>query len=406
MNNTHHSKYYVPAGLPVPDADAIEHSQQLEKFIKNEIDSRKSIPFARFMELALYTPGLGYYSAGSRKLGKYGDFTTAPEISPLFSRCVAKQCEQVLMRLEENNILEFGAGTGKMASDILLELEQSNHLPENYYILETSADLRQQQKMTLEKHASHLTKLVQWLDQPPPKNFEGVILANELLDAMPVHLFQIRGNIANELHVTLANDQFVFKEGETDDAYLQDRISKIAKNLPDNYLSEINIAAEAWVRSTQSFLKKGLILIIDYGHAEYEYYHHQRSSGTLMCHYRHHTHIDPLVLVGLQDITAHVNFTAIAERADDCGLDVSGYTTQALFLFGCGLEAMTQSLMDQSLANQALIQQLETGQQIKKLTLPSEMGERFKVLALTKQLNFDLVGFRLADQRARLFPAQ
>ncbi len=403
MNEPNNSKYYVPAGLPVPDVDAIEHSRQLETLIKNEIKSLKSIPFSRFMELALYTPGLGYYSAGSNKIGQFGDFTTAPEISPLFSRCIAKQCAQVLPLLEKKNILEFGAGTGKMATDILLELAQINNLPDNYFILETSADLRQRQQATVKKHANHLFELVKWLDQPPSNSYEGIILANELLDAMPVHLFQAQKNAATELHVTLANDQFTLNKGDTDNAFLKNQISRITKNLPDTYVSEINLAANAWIRSAQNFMKKGLILIIDYGYPEHEYYHPQRTSGTLMCHYRHHAHSNPFILIGLQDITAHINFTALAECADDAGLNVSGYTTQAFFLIGCGLETMTQALSGDDLK-----QQIELSQQIQKLTLPTEMGERFKALALTKQLpkelERDLIGFKQTDQRARLFP--
>jgi len=174
----------------------------------------------------------------------------------------------------------------------------------------------------------------------------------------------------------------------------------MAKNLPNNYLSEINIAAEGWIRSTHAFLKKGLILIIDYGHPEHEYYHHQRTRGTLMCHYRHHAHTDPFVLVGLQDITAHVNFTALAECADDAGLNVAGYTTQAFFLLGCGLDKIIQTLADSDLK-----QRVELNQQITKLTSPAHMGERFKVLALTTHLDCDLVGFKMADHRARLLPA-
>lgn len=401
MNEPQNNKYFVPPGMPTPDADAIEHSQKLSALIKQEISQNKRIPFSRFMELALYAQGLGYYSAGSTKLGESGDFITAPEISPLFSRCIAKQCEQVLSELDSKNILEFGAGSGKMAADILLELERDNCLPKQYYILETSAELRQQQQNTLQTRAAHLAPLVHWLDTLPEQGFTGVILANELLDAMPAHKFRISANAAEEIYVTTDNDRFVFQGGEPGNDLLKMRITELGKTLPENYESEINLAAEAWTRSMGDYLEKGLVLIIDYGYPQHEFYHHDRSSGTLMCYYRHHTHPDPLILPGLQDITTHVDFTAIARSADEANLNVAGYTTQAYFLLGCGLESIASM---ENINNTQ--QQIELSQQIRKLTSPSEMGEQFKVLALTRQLDCPLVGFSLSDQRARLLPLQ
>jgi len=410
MNESVNNNNFIPQGLPAPDTDALEHSQKLCALIEQEIIQDGRISFFRFMELALYAHGLGYYSAGSKKLGESGDFITAPEISPLFSRCIARQCEQVFSELDNKYILEFGAGSGKMVTDILLELEQNNCLPNIYYIIETSAELKQQQHNTLQTHAAHLAHIVQWLDRLPEDGFTGVILANELLDAMPVHKFRVTANRAEEVYVTIDKGRFVFETGEPGNKLLKKKLSELAKTLPEHYESEINLAAQAWIRSIGDCLEKGLVLIIDYGYPQHEYYHHDRSTGTLMCYYRHHTHPDPFILPGLQDITAHVDFTAIAWSADEANLSVSGYTTQAYFLMGCGLDSM---ISEASTALNAKMengnntrQQIELSQQIRKLTLATEMGEQFKVLALTKKLDLPLIGFTFADQRARLLPVQ
>lgn len=399
MIEHNNNKYYIPGDMPAPTDDAIEHSKQLEALIREEISDKHTIPFSRFMELALYSPGMGYYSAGSKKLGAAGDFITAPEISPLFARCIAKQCEQVLPQLDKKQILEVGAGSGIMAADILLALDQSDHLPENYFILETSADLRHRQQTTINKDAKHLVNRVIWLDALPEGGFEGIILANELLDAMPVQKFRINNSVPFELFVGIENNRLTLLEQEINNARLKSKLDSLATALPDNYESEINLNAEAWIQSISNCMHKGLVLLIDYGYPQHEYYHKDRTAGTLMCYYQHYTHDDPFALLGLQDITTHVDFTAIAQSADDAGFNITGYTTQAFFLLGCGLESMAQDLI-----NADLKQRIELSQQIKKLTLPSEMGEQFKVMALSKQLDTPLIGFRLADHRARLLP--
>lgn len=395
--------------LPVPDADAIAHSQQLIELIRHEMgQSGGAISFARYMELALMAPGLGYYSAGSRKFGEQGDFVTAPEISPLFSRCVARQCVQVLNGLREADdrnapqavdILEFGAGTGVMAADVLLELEQQQSLPDHYYILELSADLRQRQHDTLTARASHLLQRVYWLDALPDQPLRGVILANEVLDAMPVHRIHIKAGVAQEYFVGWKDEQFVWQLHQIGHPALQQRLEALTQTV-NEYTTEVNLAMEAWLRSLATVLAQGLVLLIDYGFPRAEYYHPQRSEGTLMCHYRHRAHADPFVYPGLQDITAHVDFTAVAEAAVESGFDLAGFTPQGHFLLSCGLTDMLADLAEpESTTYLALVQQVRT------LTSPEQMGELFKVMALGKSLeplDIGLLGFGFRDQRSRL----
>ncbi|MFZ5595056.1 MAG: class I SAM-dependent methyltransferase [Pseudomonadota bacterium] len=384
-----------------PDSDAQTHNQHLQTLIRTEIERRGGqITFARYMELALYAPGQGYYSAGARKFGEAGDFVTAPEFAPLFSRCVARQCRQVLAYLGKGDVLEAGAGTGAMAAEVLAELDALGCLPERYFILDLSADLRQRQRETLERRAPHLLDRVRWLDRPPDSGFTGVVLANELLDAMPVHLFRMGEEGPQELYVGIEDDRFVWRVGPLSDPRLGERVAAIVAEqgpLPLGYTSEINLAAEGWVRGLVDWFERGLALFIDYGFPRREYYHHERSGGTLMCHYRHRAHPDPLILTGLQDITAHVDFTAVAEAAVEVGLAVAGYTTQAYFLLGSGLMEMAgESHPDDTRQHLALMQK------IKKLTSPSEMGELFKVIALTRGIDLPLIGFSFQDQRGRL----
>jgi SAM-dependent MidA family methyltransferase len=355
------------------------------KQIINETGDR--ISFYEFMHHALYAPGLGYYSADTRKFGSEGDFITAPEISPLFSHCIARQCQQVLATIEENGIiLEFGAGSGIMAADILKELETLDSLPKKYLILEISADLQQRQRATLEKHVPHLIDRIEWLQQLPETKLQGVILANEVLDAMPVHRFRLDEQGVSEFYVSIEESEFKWQILPTENEELRQAVEKLRPNLPIGYISEINLALPAWIESLP--LATGLVLLIDYGFPNNEYYHPQRNEGTLMCHYRHQTHDNPLINVGLQDITAHVNFTAIADAAIAADLKVASYTNQANFLLAAGL-APTIDPND----TKAYLQQ---AQQIKTLTLPSEMGELFKVMALTANFDSPLLGFKYA----------
>ena len=395
--NTAHSV----TSLPVPDTAARRVSEELALHIKHLIHEQGGkIGFNQFMMASLYQPGLGYYSAGSRKFGAEGDFVTAPEVSSIFSKCLARQCAQIINNLEKGIILELGAGTGIMARDILLELDKQDALPEEYWILEVSADLKQRQQQLINELPPALKQRVKWLDGLPQEKFTGLILANEVLDALPIHRFVKKKNTFQELHVGIEQDEFVWTEAQAGNELLTalEQLERNLKNpLPDTYVSEINMGLEKWLSALESVLAQGVMLFIDYGYTEAEYYHAERNQGTLLCHYRHRVHADPFLYPGLQDITASVDFTALAETADHLGLHVSGYTTQAYFLFGCALEDVLTELNALDIK-----QQTQIAQQVRTLTIPEEMGERFKVMALTKEYTDSLQGFSIMDQRVRL----
>lgn len=391
--------------LPQPTTEAIIHSQRLVAAIKHQINSTHGmITFADYMNSALYAPGQGYYSAGSQKFGPTGDFVTAPEISPLFGRALARQCEEILKIETINNngtILEFGAGTGILAATLLLELEQLKSLPTNYFILEISADLQQRQQQTLQQQCQHLLPRVHWLEKLPSTAISGVILANEIMDAMPVNRFLIENNIIFEYYVACNDDAFTWKIGVPSTIAFKDAVKKIHENyLPhaQYYSSEINLALPAWINGLSNCLQQGLILLIDYGFPRAEYYHPDRADGTLMCHYRHHAHADPFYWPGLQDITAHVDFTLVAEAATIENLSVCGYASQGGFLLGCGIVDCLQ----QASASASSVEQFQLQQQLKKLTLPNEMGELFKVIGLSRNLDKKLRGFSMQDRRGSL----
>jgi len=382
--------------LPIPDSIAQEHSERLLTYIKQQIiDAGGKISFADYMNHCLYTPGLGYYSAGSHKLGEKGDFTTAPEISPLFSRTLAQHIIDVFQQLDQHTILEFGAGSGKMAIDILLELETQNTLPEHYYIIEVSADLRERQRKNIRSSIPHLSNKVIWITALPD-HFIGVIVANEVCDAMPVHCLQFDNGNVNERYIECINDKLQWTLGELSQAeltYHTDDIINVIGNA--NYETEVNLAAESWIASIAKNTQQGAIFIIDYGYPKTDYYHPQRSRGTLMCYYQHQGHDNPLILHGLQDITAHVDFTALAQAAFDNGLQVAGFQSQADFLLAGGITALNNTDTD-------AFNTLKTATEIKQLTLPSEMGENFKVLSLTKDLDQLLNKVQLGDRRYNL----
>ncbi len=379
----------MPATLPAPGAEAAQHSALLTGFIRRDIAAQGGlISFARYMELALYAPGLGYYTAGAHKFGEAGDFITAPELSPLFGRTLARQVAEIMSR-SAPHILELGAGSGKLAADMLAELEQLGSLPDSYAILEVSADLRARQQALIRERLPHLHDRVQWLDALPEK-FSGAIIANEVLDALPVHLVHWRDSAINERGVAVSGNSFIWQERAISDAALLDAARKI--KVPDDYVSEIGFAARGLINSLAQCLEQGAMLFIDYGFGAREFYHPQRRSGTLMCHYRHHAHDDPFFLPGLQDITAHVNFTDIAECGIDAGLELMGYTNQAFFLINCGITALLQDTSPENLRDY-----LPLSAQLQKLTSPAEMGELFKVIALGKKQANPLSGFARGD---------
>ncbi|HSW68801.1 MAG TPA: SAM-dependent methyltransferase [Gammaproteobacteria bacterium] len=355
------------------------------------------IDFARFMDLALYAPELGYYTTQARKFGREGDFVTAPEISPLFAKCFAKQFQKIFTMLSEKNILEFGAGSGIFAKDLLLELEQLNSLPEHYFILEVSAELRDQQLQRFKTECPQFLSRITWLDFLSIENFTGIIFANEVLDAMPVHRFERHDNQITECCVAWKNNQFVW-ENHLPSITLKKRVETLLQEcaLPESYRSEISLVQDSWIKSIANVLQQGVVFLIDYGYGRSEYYHPERNDGTLMCFYQHHRHSDPFQFIGLQDITAHVDFTYIAESAEKAGLNVAGFTSQGGFL----LENDLLDLSLQSSLNE--IEKYKNNQAIKTLTLPSEMGEIIKVMALTKNISGDLQGFALQDRRRNL----
>jgi SAM-dependent MidA family methyltransferase len=380
------------ADLPAPPPEASAVSAALTRLIAKEIAaSGGSISFARYMELALYAPGLGYYMAGARKLGRYGDFVTAPEISPLFGRALARQIAPLIAGgLAE--ILEIGAGSGALAADLLLELERLGNPPRRYLILELSADLRGRSRDTLAARAPQLLERVAWLNVLPPA-FAGVVIGNEVLDAMPVHrVIRSQGDTLEEFvrHDEQA-DRFVGLARPATHEVLQ---AAGELQLPDvDYRTEIQLRARAFISSLGAILDRGVALFFDYGYPRHEYYHPQRARGTLMCHYRHRAHDDPFFLPGLQDITSHIDFSAIARAGAGTGMELLGYTSQAQFLINCGLTDILAETPAEDVAAYA-----PQAAQVHKLLSPAEMGELFKVIALGKRVTGPLRGFERGDK--------
>ena len=372
-----------PAVLPVPEPQALATSRALLDRIGAELAAANNwISFARYLELALHEPGLGYYAAGARKFGPGGDFVTAPEMSPLFGRAIARQIAQILEPGEA--ILEFGAGTGALAASILDDLS----VP--YFILETSSELKQRQQQRLGQN-------VQWLDQLPRK-FRGVMLANEVLDAMPVHaLAWTRAGIL-ERGVCANEGQLAWSDRPASGRVFT-HASRIEVEIPPSgrYESELGLLGPLWMRSLGRFLERGAILAIDYGFPAREYFHPQRSTGTLACHYRHHVHGDPFYLPGLQDITAHVDFSALARAATEGGLEILGYANQAQFLVNCGITELLAAENPEDTKRY-----LPAASAVQKLLSPAEMGELFKVLAVGRGVAQPLLGFSSGDRSGTL----
>lgn len=385
------------SALPTPSAESQLHSQQLMDLVQPAVaEAGGWLDFSTFMHMALYSPVLGYYSGGTQKFGNIksggGDFVTAPEITPLFAQAFAKQVSQVL-KLTQGSVLELGAGTGKLAADLLLALAELNQLPTYYYILEVSSHLRAVQLETLkDKLPAVLYDKLVWLDALP-NDFEGLILGNEVLDAIPVHLIAKKEGVLYERGITF-NDGLMWQ----DQVLQNESILRFVdtESLPNDYLTEVSPAAIGLISSLASTLNCGAIIMLDYGFAAREYYHPQRDQGTLMCHYQHYAHSDPLINIGLQDITAHVNFTAIAEAGLDQGLALYGYCNQAQFLLSCGiLDLLEKESPDNHLAYMPM------ASAVQKLLSPAEMGELFKVIAFTKGLDDEestLIGFVSGDK--------
>lgn len=382
------------SNLPQPDAAALAVSQTLTARIHDEITrSGGVIDFSRYMQLALYAPGLGYYSAGAQKLGPAGDFVTAPELSPLFGEVLAGQVAEVLAQCG-GKVYEAGAGSGVLAAVMLSALARKDSLPEQYCILELSPDLRERQARLLAQHVPDLLPRVAWLDAWPDE-IRGCVVANEVLDAMPVHVLHWAQGTVVQRGVAVTAGELVWRALPLGDGAVREAAQGL--DVLDDYVSEVGIVGQAWVADLAQRLTCGALLLIDYGFGEREYYHPQRRQGTLMCHYRHHAHDNPFFLPGLQDITAHVDFTAVAAAGIQQGLELAGFTSQAYFLINGGIT----DLLAQIPAEPAL-QHARDMAAAQQLLSPAEMGELFKVLALTRHVKQPLRGFAQGDMRRRL----
>lgn len=368
--------------LPLPDADSAQHSRRVAEHIRSHIETAGgSISFVEFMQEALYAPGLGYYSAGAKKFGAGGDFVTAPEISPLFGNVLARQCAGVLQQLPGSQLLEPGAGSGALAVSLLSKLDELNALPDKYLILEVSADLQQRQQQLFHQEIPHLADRVTWLAELP-RNFTGVIVANEVADALPFERVVKRQGVLQQFRVGVEDEEFVWRFAAAPEL-LQQAINNIetqlGEPLADEYETEYSPAVPNWIGELSTSLNAGLIFLFDYGVTRREYYAPDRCQGWLRCHFRHRAHNDPLILPGIQDLTAWVDFSSVAQAARAAGLEVAGFVTQAHFMLHGGLD---EELTD--FTSLPVVQQLELSRQVKLLTLPGEMGESFKCIGLSR----------------------
>lgn len=379
------------ASLPEPSPDAQAASRELSACIAACIRTAGGwLSFADYMDMALHLPGLGYYAGGSHKFGKAGDFVTAPELTPLFGQALARQVAQIGAVLPAPTLLEVGAGSGKLAADLLLALEALDALPARYEILELSGELRVRQQQTIETAVPHLASHVVWLDELPEK-FSGCVIANELLDALPTHTVAWRESGLMERGVTLTAGGFGWAEERPAQGALAEAMAAMPVEAP--FESEVGLAARAWVAEWGRRLEQGALLLIDYGLPRHELYHPLRSHGTLRCHYRQHMHEDPFWWPGLSDITTHVDFTAVAEAGFDAGLDVLGYTNQASFLINCGIGDLLAARQEAG-GEQAL----RATSAVQMLLAPREMGEMFKAIVLGKDIDVPLLGFAHGDR--------
>ena len=383
--------------LPQLQPQQAQHAAAVLQAVRQAIAAHGGwLAFDDYLRIVLYAPGLGYYSAGSAKFGADGDFVTAPELSDLFGRCVARQCAQILEHCG-GVVLELGAGTGALAASVLQALQQLQALPQRYCILEVSADLRARQQQRLAALPAVLRGRVEWLDALPAQPITGVLLANEVADALPFKRFLVGGGALLERGVALSAQGELLEADRSPGAPLRAELERIGAGSawPQGYQSEVCLMLSPWVVALGAALARGAAFIIDYGLPRREYYHPQRDSGTLRCHFRHHAHQDPLLYPGLQDISAWVDFTRVAEAAVEAQLQVAGYCTQAAFLLATGIES------DLGAAGTTL-ERARLASQAQQLLLPQAMGENFKVMALTRAIDEPLRGFAHQDLRRLL----
>lgn len=376
--------------LPKPSSEALNSSDTLTKIIRAQIQAQGGwMPFSQYMNLALYAPSYGYYTGGSHKIGEEGDFITAPTLTPLFGQTLASQIAQILPQTD-GNIYEFGAGTGELAAAVLNELAILGVKVNAYYVVDVSPELMQRQKEHVDKYATSQAHLFHHINELP-ENMDGIILGNEVLDAMPCDVMRWENEKIWQRGVTWGDQGFIWTEQERKVGHLWEAAQKI-KPEGDSYISELHLAQQAFIQTLAEKLQRGAMIFIDYGFEESQYYCLERNMGTLIGHYRHHSIHDPFYLPGLCDLTCHVNFTAIAEAAVDFGLDLIGYCNQAYFLLNLGLTTRLQQVGDPE--TPAFMQAASACQ---KLLAPNEMGELFKVMALGKNVDVDWLGFTAGD---------
>ncbi|MFP4614811.1 MAG: class I SAM-dependent methyltransferase [Thiohalorhabdus sp.] len=392
---------YTESALPEPNDAERERAETVAAALRERMAERGAIPFDAFMRTALYEPGLGYYVGGRERLGRGGDFVTAPELTPFFGYTVAGQVVDLLARCGGGDVLEAGAGSGALATQLLAELERLGNLPERYRILEVSPDLKERQRRTLERTLPHLLDRVEWLEDFPAEPWSGVLVANELLDSLPVHRVRLTEDDLKELYVAPDEDSggFQWREGPVSDPLVADSLGDLS-GLPVGMETEVNLEAPAWVAQAAERLERGGLLLIDYGHPAAELYRPERARGTLMCHFRHRAHDDPFYLPGVQDITAHVDFSAVAEAAQAVGLEVGGFTNQAQFLINLGLTHRVEEYLGGGAVCDE--EQLQLATALKQLTLPQGMGESFKALLLVRGVEGPFPGFRQGDRAGEL----
>ncbi|OHX18100.1 class I SAM-dependent methyltransferase [Chromobacterium sphagni] len=378
--------------LPAASAEALATSQALSRHIRQTIQAAGGwIPFSHYMEMALYAPGLGYYAAGSHKLGEAGDFVTAPELTPLFGRALARQLAELLPQTA-GMVYEFGAGTGQLAIDLLRELAALGRLPQKYVIIDLSPDLIERQQHNIRAALPGYFDRVEWASQLP-RELDGVVIGNEVLDAMPCEMvFRDEQRQLRQRGVAARGDGFSHEDRDFVDARLAGLAAELVPDIP-RYETEISLANRAFIATLAGALKRGAILMIDYGHAAREYYHPERAMGTLLGHYRHHTVQDPFYLPGLMDLTCHVDFSAVAQSGIDAGLDLIGYASQAQFLLNCGIVG----LLEQLDANDVM-RYLPQAKAAQRLLTPQEMGETFKAIGFGKGVDIDWLGFAQGDR--------
>ena len=388
--------------LPVPDADESAHSDALAALIRNEIAARGPIPFSRYMELCLYAPGLGYYSAGKTKFGAAGDFVTAPELGDLFARCIAGTLAPTLREIgEAADFVELGGGSGRFAVAALREFATIGTLPRRYRILEPAADLRERQRAHVAASLPHdLAARVEWIDSPPEQPWRGVLFANEVLDALPTTRFALHAGEVYEEYVAVRDVAFE-RVDRPADALVSAAVRHVERYLDapfaDGYRSEILPQLPYWMPAVIGTLERGVAMFVDYGYPRSEFYLPERNDGTLVCHYRHRAHADPLYRPGLQDITAFVDFTAVAEAATGAGFELVGYAPKGQFLLASGLPALIEESVDMD-----EVERMRIVAEAKRLTLPGEMGERFQAIAFARGVDEVPAGLRAFDLSRRL----